>query len=183
MDIDQMLNDLLAREGGYSNNPADAGGATNYGITEAVARQQGYSGDMRTMPRIEALEIYKRMYWLKPQFDKVAEITPRVAEELFDTGVNMGPGRAATFLQRLLTVLNRNAKDYPDLKPDGQIGIQTLNALRAFVQVRGKQMAESVLLKGLDALQGEFYISLAERTPSQETFLFGWLANRLGNVV
>lgn len=182
MDIDQMLSDLLAREGGYVNNPADRGGPTNFGITEAVARQQGYNDDMRTMPRIEAIEIYRRIYWLRPGLDKIATICPRVAEEMFDTGVNMGPGRAVTFLQRLLNVLNRQGKDYSDLKPDGQLGTQTLNALTAFVQVRGKPAAEDILLKGLDALQGEFYISLAERAPNQEAFMYGWLANRLGNV-
>jgi lysozyme family protein len=99
---------------------------------------------------------------------------------LFDTGVNMGPGVAATFLQRALTALNRNGKDYPDLTPDGRIGAQTLGALDAFLRTRGAKQGETVLLRALEALQGERYLRLAERRPANEAFLYGWLANRVG---
>ena len=64
--------------------------------------------------------------------------SPRLAAELFDTGANMGPAVAATFLQRALTALNRSGRDYPDLVPDGRIGATTLAALDAFLKVRGK---------------------------------------------
>jgi len=103
-----------------------------------------------------------------------------VAAELFDTGVNMGPAVAATFLQRALTALNRNGRDYPDLVPDGRIGTQTLNALDAFLTVRGQDSGETVLMRAIDALQGERYLRLAERRPANEAFLYGWLANRVG---
>jgi lysozyme family protein len=179
--IDQLLDELIAREGGYSNNPADTGGATNWGITQAVARAQGYQGDMRNLPRDEAKDIYRRIYWLRPRFDEVAKRVPRVAEELFDTGVNMGPSVAATFLQRALTALNRSKRDYPDLTPDGQIGPATLGALDGYMKARGAK-GEDVLLKALEALQGERYIRLAEARPANEAFLYGWLANRIGNV-
>lgn len=179
--IDILIGELLQREGGYVNHPADRGGATNFGITEAVARAHGFAGDMRSLPREDAAAIYKRIYWLRPRFDAVAVDAPHVAAELFDTGVNMGPAVAATFLQRCLTALNRQASDYPDLSPDGQIGDVTLMALRKFIAVRGKESAETILLRALDALQGERYLRLAERTPSQESFLYGWLANRIGN--
>ena len=69
---------------------------TRYGITEAVARAHGYSGPMARLPRDEAAAIYRRLYWLRPRFDQVAERAPRVAAELFDTGANMGPAVAAT---------------------------------------------------------------------------------------
>jgi lysozyme family protein len=91
----------------------------------------------------------------------------------------MGPAVAATFLQRALTALNRNGKDYPDLVPDGRIGPATLAALDAFLAVREKQ-GEIVLLRALEALQGERYLRLAERRPANEAFLYGWLANRIG---
>jgi lysozyme family protein len=103
-----------------------------------------------------------------------------VAAELFDTGVNMGPAVAATFLQRALTALNRNGRDYPDLVPDGRIGEHTLAALNAFLEVRGQASGETVLLRALEALQGERYLRLAERRPANEAFLYGWLANRIG---
>jgi lysozyme family protein len=180
IDVDQLIDALIDREGGYVDHPADKGGPTCFGITEAVARAHGYAGPMRQLPREEAAAIYKRLYWLRPRFDKVAKRTARVAGELFDTGVNMGPAVAITFLQRALTALNRNASDYPDLVPDGRIGEQTLTALDTFMNVRGAGSGETVLLHALEALQGERYLRLAERRPANEAFLYGWLANRIG---
>jgi len=177
--IDLLIADVIDREGGYSNHPADKGGATNFGITEAVARAHGYAGDMRAFPRAEAVEIYRQIYWIRPKFDQVAQRAPAIAGELFDTGVNMGPAVATTFLQRALTALNRSAKDYPDLMPDGRIGTATLNALDNYLAARGKA-GEQVLLRALEALQGERYLRLAERRPANEVFLYGWLANRVG---
>src|SRR3546814_1476125 len=73
---------------------------------------------MRAFPRDEAAAIYRRLYWLRPRFDAVAARAPALAAELFDTGVNMGPGVATGFLQRALNALNRGARDYPDLVRD-----------------------------------------------------------------
>ena len=165
LDVDRLIDALIDREGGYANHPADKGGPTCFGITEAVARAHGYRGPMRQLPREEAVGIYRRLYWLRPRFDAVATRCPRVAAELFDTGVNMGPAVAATFLQRALTALNRNGRDYPDLVPDGRIGAVTLAALDGFLGVRGKDSGETVLLRALEALQGERYLRLAERRP------------------
>lgn len=177
---DQLVDEVIAREGGYVNHRDDRGGETNWGITKETARAHGYHGAMRDLPRAEAAEIYKRIYWLRPNLHLLAEIAPSIAEELFDTGVNAGPRRAIGFLQRALNVLNRRGRDYPDLVVDGSLGQQTLNAVRAFLGLR--RGGEMVLLEALDALQGSSYIELAEDDPSQETFVYGWLAHRLGNV-
>lgn len=177
--VDQLVEALIEREGGYVSNPADKGGPTCFGITEAVARANGYPGPMRLLPRVEAVAIYKRLYWTRPRFVEIAELASAVGAELFDTGVNMGPAVAVTFLQRALTALNRNGQDYPDLIPDGRIGDQTLRALKAFLTVR-RGTGETVLLRALEALQGERYLRLAERRPANEAFLYGWLANRIG---
>jgi len=165
VDVDGLIDSLIEREGGYVDHSADKGGPTCFGITEAVARAHGYAGPMRQLPRDEAAAIYERLYWSRPGFDEVAARSPRVAAELFDTGVNMGPAVAVTFLQRALTALNRNGQDYPDLVPDGRIGAATLTALDAFLGVRGKVGGETVLLRALEALQGERYLRLAERRP------------------
>ena len=178
--VDRLIDSLLEREGGYVNHPDDRGGPTCFGITEAVARAHGYNGAMRHLAREDAAAIYTRLYWLRPRFDEVARRSPRVAEELFDTGVNMGPAVAATFLQRALTALNRNGADYADLVPDGRVGDITLKALEAFLAIRGKAAGETVLVRALEALQGERYLRLAERRPANEAFLYGWLANRIG---
>jgi lysozyme family protein len=180
--VDELVEALIDREGGYVANPADKGGATCFGITEAVARANGYRGPMRHLPREEAAAIYKRLYWLRPRFDQIARRSVKLAAELFDTGVNMGPAVAATFLQRALTALNRGGKDYPDLVPDGRIGAVSLKALDAFLAARPGGSGETVLLRALEALQGERYLRLAERRPANEAFLYGWLANRIGEV-
>ncbi|HUE79737.1 MAG TPA: glycosyl hydrolase 108 family protein [Sphingomicrobium sp.] len=178
---DRLIDELIEREGGYVNHVADKGGPTRFGITELVARAHGYAGPMSLLPRDEAAAIYRRLYWLRPRFDEVAKRAPKVAAELFDTGANMGPAVATTFLQRALTALNRNGKDYPDLVPDGRAGPRTLAALDGFLEARGQSGGETVLLRALEALQGERYLRLAERRPANEAFLYGWLANRIGS--
>jgi lysozyme family protein len=182
LDVDRLIDALVEREGGYVNHRADRGGATCFGITEAVARAHGYAGAMRQLPREDAAAIYRRLYWLRPRFDQIARRSRRIAAELFDTGVNMGPAVAATFLQRALTALNRQARDYCDLVPDGRVGPQTLAALDGFLAARGQGSGETVLLRALEALQGERYLRLAERRPANEAFLYGWLANRIGQM-
>ena len=178
-DIEALIDELIESEGGFVDHAADRGGPTRYGITEAVARAHGYGGPMATLPRDEAMAIYRRLFWPRPKFDEIAERSEALAAELFDTGANMGPAVAATFLQRMLTALNRNGQDYPDLIPDGRIGSRTLAALDAFLATRGTS-GEVVLLRSLEALQGERYLRLAERRPANEAFLYGWLANRIG---
>ncbi len=179
MNIDKLIDNAIAIEGDYSNHPADRGGATRWGVTQVVARRHGYAGDMRHFPYNQAAAIYKRNYWLRPAFDKIATLAPRLAEELFDTGINMGPATAAGFLQRALNALNRNGLDYVDIATDRKIGPQTLDALKRFLDKRGAD-GEVVLRKAVEALQGARYIKLAEQRPANEAFLYGWLANRIG---
>lgn len=179
MTIEQLIDEVIDREGGYANHPADKGGETRWGITVAVARAQGYAGAMRSLPRDEAVAIYRRMYWLHPGFDQVARRSFDLAAELFDTGINMGPAVAASFLQRALNALNRGAADYPDVPLDGAVGPRTLAALDAFLVRRGTG-AGQVLVRAMEALQGERYLALAEQRPANEAFLYGWLAHRIG---
>lgn len=176
--FDRLIDGLIGREGGYVNHPDDRGGETIWGITVAVARRYGYRGAMRQMPRAEAVRIYRQRYWLEPGFGDVAAVSVPVAEELFDTGVNMGQGIASAMLQRSLNALNRRGQDYADIVVDSDIGRATLTALRGFLKVRGAE-GEKVLLKALNVLQGERYISLAEGRAANESFLYGWLRTRV----
>lgn len=179
MTIDTMIAAVIDREGDYSNHPADRGGATRWGITEGVARAHGVVGDMRALPRERAIAIYRALYWHTPRFDAVADRAPTLAEELFDTGVNLGPIVATGFFQRALNALNRGASDYADIAIDGSIGAQTLAALDRFLARRGAA-GEAILVKAVEALQGERYVAITERRPANEAFLYGWLANRIG---
>lgn len=151
-DIDRLIEDVIEREGDYVDHPADRGGPTRWGITQAVARRDGYMDHMRRLPQSDVAAIYKRLYWLILAFDKVAETAPKLAAELFDMGINMGTGTATGFLQR---------------------------ALNALLRKRGKG-GEGVLFKAVEALQGAHYVRLAETRPSKEAFLYGWLANHIG---
>lgn len=180
MDIDAMLDGLLAREGGYVNHPADRGGPTNWGVTERVARDAGFAGSIRDLPRTLALEIYRRRYWTGPGFDRVAALSSAVAVELFDTGVNMGPAVATAFLQRSLNALNRNGEFWSDLAVDKKIGPATLAALARLIARRG-DAGVRVLVRAMNALQGARYVELTERRPANKAFAFGWLDKRVGD--
>ncbi len=173
--LNTVITALLGREGAYSNNPKDSGGETMWGITEQVARANGYSGPMSSMPRAAAANIYKEQYWFGPQFDQVAVLNPGIAEELLDTGVNMGTGVAVKFLQRALNVLNRGASIYPDIIVDGRIGKMTLFALETYLANRSSE----VLMRLLNSQQGVRYMELSEQAPKNEEFTFGWIANRV----
>lgn len=178
MTVDAMIDALVGREGGYVNNPADRGGPTRWGITEQVARAHGYAGDMRDLPRPTAVSIYRARYWHAPRFDDVAQLFPALAEELFDTGVNMSQAVAAKFLQRALNLLNRGAADYPDIGVDGAIGAMTLHSLQRFKAKRGAE-GQAVLLWMIKAFRTGRYAEIAERDPSQEVFEYGWVARQV----
>jgi lysozyme family protein len=178
MDFNIAYEAVLGKEAGYSNDPRDSGGATKYGITEAVARAFGYAGPMRLMGLDQAKAIYRSRYWDALLLDQVAAVVPAVAGELFDTAVNLGTKQAATFLQRVLNALNQEATWYPDVTVDGRLGSMSLAALREFMRRRSVE-GEVVLLRALNALQGAFYIGLAEGRTKDEAFIYGWLLNRV----
>lgn len=116
--FDECFEKLLGHEGGYSNNPADPGGETMWGITVRVARDNGYTGPMRAMPVEIAKDIYRRQYWAKCQCDKLPF---GVAFDVFDAAVNSGPIQAIRWLQRAVGVTD-----------DGVIGPATLTAVGQF---------------------------------------------------
>lgn len=176
--IDTIIDNTIGKEGRYSNNPKDSGGETMWGITATVARSNGYTKPMKDMPRSVAVDIFTREYFTGPGFDKVLLRSPSLAEELFDTGVNMHPMTATRFLQRALNALNRQQLDYPDVVVGGKLGANTLVSLDAFLKLRGSQ-GEVVLLRILNSLQCNRYIELAEARVKDEEFVFGWVLNRV----
>lgn len=178
MYLEEKLNELVGVEGGYSNDPADSGGETIWGVTVAVARAFGYAGPMRDMTQEQAKAIYRTRYWTQPRFDQVARYSTPVAYEMLDTGVNMGQTIAGKFLQRALNVLNNGGTAFPDLTVDGAVGKMTLYALETYLKSRGAT-GEKTLLKMLNAQQSVRYIDLAESRPKDERFQYGWQTNRV----
>lgn len=175
-----IIKKIIGIEGGYVNDPRDSGGATRFGITEAVARKCGYDGKMCELPVEQAIQIYEGLYWQPLKLDDISKLSGHIAEELFDTGVNMSPSVAGKYLQRVLNVLNYVSEKislYPDLVVDGQVGAKTISALQIYLNHR--KQGESVVLKALNCLQGNKYIELAEKRKKDKAFINGWLINRV----
>jgi len=174
----KFVNKVLNVEQGYSNNPNDSGGPTNWGITQSKAREHGFSGDMRNLSRQKALEIYKADYWDEILLDNVGAFSEQLAYEMFDTGVNCGTGTSAVFLQRSLNVLNDKERYYKDITVDGLMGPSTLHALDMYFNTRGHEGLK-VLTTMLNCLQGARYVTLCEQNEKDETFMYGWASKRL----
>jgi len=161
--FEENLELVLKHEGGYVDHPADKGGATNRGITQAVydtwragqgiGRQpvSGISGE-------EVAAIYKARYWLMGKCDKMPAPLDYVH---FDGCVNHGVQQATKFLQRAIGV-----------EADGVIGPKTLAALQEDVSVG---YADEICRSILDQREA-FYQRIVERNPSQKAFIRGWLS-------
>lgn len=177
-DTKAIIAGIIRTEGGYVNDPHDNGGETNFGITEQVARANGYTGKMIDMPQSFAETVYFKRYIESPRFSRVAIYSSNIASRLVDAGVNMGPVKAAIFLQRCLNVFNAQGSKYSDLFVDGNIGPATLAALNAYIKWRGVE-GEAVLLEAIRSVQCVRYIELAEANQTQEDFIYGWIKNRI----
>jgi lysozyme family protein len=121
--FDACMPFIFKVEGGYSNNPADPGGPTNYGITLATLR--AYEGDpnltaddFKKLTPAVAKEIYRTAYWNRMQ---CGALPAGLDLEVFDFGVNSGPAESVKTLQRLVGVTQ-----------DGSVGPITLAAVGQF---------------------------------------------------
>ena len=169
----------------YTNIKEDSGGATKYGVTEksALAKKKfwhlyGWDGDMQTMPLQFAQDLYVDEYYLTPKFNLVAEVSQMIAQEMFDTGINVGYSLPSKWLQQLLNVLNNQQTFYKDIVVDGKIGNGTCATLRAYLSKRGKE-GERVLHNMLNVMQGHHYINLAIKREKDEKFVYGQFVNRV----
>jgi lysozyme family protein len=178
--IEKMIDDLVAREGGYVDHPADRGGPTCWGITDAKARQHGYGGHMRDLPKDTARAIYWHDFVRAPGIVLLAKRSLRLAAEALDTGVNMGAPRGVMMLQRALNAFNNGGRDWPDLPQiDGAYGARTDAALAACQRRRASEGWEDVLLAAMNCQQGDRYLDIIDRSPSQEAFGWGWFRHRI----
>lgn len=178
------LKELLGVEGSFADHPADPGGATRFGITEAVARAHGYKGSMRELPVETAKRIYRVSYWNKVDGDYLAGLYPELAFEVFEFGVNAGTRRAYTVMQQVLNAANRGGADWRDLVEDGMPGPNSRAALQALKRKRGMDGLK-MLAHGVDSRQFDHYFRLVRSNPQRwENFFYGWVANRVGtNIV
>ena len=160
--FDEALCFVIAREGGYSDNPADHGGATCCGVTQATydAFRNGSGVGPRPVLEITPREIrtiYWGRYWRPAACDAIAGTKPNLALVHFDAAVNQGVGEAERMLQRALGVA-----------ADGVIGPSTLMA----VQVCNEIAAVSALL----IERARVYRAIVQQHPEDAQFLPGWLS-------
>lgn len=165
MNIKDLIDDILRREGGFVDHPDDRGGATNFGITQdTLAQWRGRPvsvDEVRTLTPDEAAEIYAARYVLNPRFDGIEH--DDLAALVVDCGVNHGPARAARWLQSAAGVA-----------VDGMVGPVTLGAVN--------QQDGATLYRAVLAERCRFYGRLITRDPSQAVFAAGW-ANRVAEFI
>lgn len=173
-----IIGSVLGIEGGYSDHSKDTGGKTMFGITEQVARSNGYTGNMLELPETKAKDIYVKDYVIVPNYDMIVQVSEAVGHKLIDTGVNVGTYRSSLWFQKALNSFNRNELDYKMITEDGVIGPATVSAYKALETVRGKAKACSLIIKALDIQQGYHYLSLT----NHRDFTVGWIDKRIQNV-
>lgn len=154
---------LIKHEGGYVDDPLDAGGATKYGITLNVWKKRGYDKnkdgkidkeDVKLLTKEDALKIAKEDYWDPIKGDDINNQS--IAEFIFDWGYNSGIKTAIKKVQEIVGV-----------PVDGIVGPVTLKAIN--------QYPPKELFNKLKKSRENFYLAIVRNRPSQKKFLKGWL--------
>lgn len=160
MGLDDALEFLLFEEGGWSNHPADTGGATMYGVTQATyntyRKGKGLpTQSVRKITKSEAHDLYDVMYWRTSGSDRLPW---PVSYMTFDAAVNSGPKRGVQWTQQGLGVT-----------ADGIVGPGTIAAAKAAVNG-----ADGAKIYGIMDARATFLARLVQNKPSQAVFLLGW---------
>lgn len=167
MNTERILSDILRREGGYVNHPADRGGPTKFGITAQTLgawRKLGRpatAAEVQALTEEEARAIYRQRYLVEPGFAAITH--PALLALLVDAAVHAGPKRAVEWLQSALGVT-----------ADGVIGPKTRAAL---AQADPEALYAKVLAQRLRHLG-----RLITQDPKQSAFAAGWM-NRMAEFV
>jgi lysozyme family protein len=165
--IQKLIADVLKKEGGYVNHPADKGGATNYGITKATL--SNYLGksctpdDVKAMTKATAADIYEHRYFIDTGIQNLPE---EIIPMLFDMAVNHGSSNAVKMLQLELAEFGDNSGAG---EADGIIGKRTIEAAKHAIAVNKKLFNNELVARRLN-----FYRDIVRRNPSQKVFLNGW---------
>lgn len=165
--VDELITDILRREGGYVDHPADRGGPTNFGITQkTLSRYKGYAVSAEHVKNLDvevARDIYERDYYYGPGIHKLPH---QIQPFLFDSAVNHGPRRAIKFAQSV----SNQAGYVPPLDVDGAVGPKTRKGVEWAMRRMGP-----LYLKALFEERKNFYRLIVEHNPSQQVFLRGWM--------
>jgi lysozyme family protein len=156
-DVRQIAEEIVAREGGFVNDPDDPGGATKHGVTLATLRRLGIDatrdgridvGDVKALTRDQAVGIYLEHYFKAPGIGALPEV---VQASIFDMYVNAG-GNAVKILQRLLTEMG-----FP-CEVDGEIGPATIRAAQMAYDAAPEHLADAYGIA-----RRNYYYALADK--------------------
>jgi lysozyme family protein len=157
--FDIAIKTVLNNEGGYVNDPLDAGGETNFGIS----KRSFPNVDIKGLTQTQAAKLYQTSYWTSnPQLAKIQD--QAVATKTLDLMVNMGSARGIKILQ---ASINEVAGSERNLPVDGKLGPMTV--------ARANEIDATELLKEMQDNAARHYCSIARKRPTQRKFLRGWL--------
>lgn len=155
---------IVAREGGFVNDPDDPGGATKYGVTIHTMRRLGLDltgdgavsvADVRALSRAQAVQIFVDHYFHRP---RIGELPEALQPSVFDMYVNAG-ANAVKILQRLLRQMGQNTD------VDGVIGPQTIAAARAAHAAAPDHIADAYGIA-----RRNYYFRLADSRPASRKY-------------
>ena len=163
--IQHEIDQILKREGGFVNHPADKGGPTNMGITQKALTmwlaREATLADVEKLSKQTARDIYYTQYYIKPGINDLPELIRPI---VFDMVANSGK-RGIKLLQDAF-----NCHGYECGKVDGYIGQETTSAAKAAVEQMGNE-----LIKVLVRRRVIFYEGIVKTDPTQRAFLAGWI--------
>lgn len=162
--VEQLAAAIVAREGGYVNDPDDPGGATNFGVTIGTMRSLGLdlngdgrvdAADVRRLDRAKAAQIYIEHYFRKPRLDR---LPPALQASVFDMQVNAG-ANAVKILQRLVARMGFACAD------DGIVGSKTEAAATAAAAAAPAHIADAYGIA-----RRNYYYALADARPASRKY-------------
>jgi lysozyme family protein len=162
--VEEIARAIVAREGGFVNDPDDPGGVTSHGVTLHTLRRLGLdvnrdtridAADIRALTADQAVTIYVEHYYTRTGIAALPEV---LQPQVFDMYVNAG-GNAVKILQRLLTQMG-----YP-CDPDGQIGPQTIRAAALAWESAPDHLADAYGIA-----RRNYYYALADARPASRKY-------------
>lgn len=164
LSVEDIAKEIIAREGGYVNDPDDPGGATKYGVTIGTMRRLGIdltgdgavtTADVQALSRERAARIFIEYYYHRPQIDALPQV---LQASVFDMYVNAG-ANAVRILQRLLNDMGQA------VMVDGALGPKTIAAAHAAAQAAPLHIADAYGIA-----RRNYYYALGDARPASRKY-------------